>query len=123
MTERRQRPNLSTGYVAAAAGLERQIAEIWSSVLGVSPVGVNDRFQDLGGRSLHVVRIHSRLVGQLGLSVELSELFQHATVSILASHLSSKGGTGNVVLQRASDRASLMRQAQARATSRFKEKQ
>jgi acyl-coenzyme A synthetase/AMP-(fatty) acid ligase/aryl carrier-like protein len=37
--------------------LEQQIAELWTEVLGVSPVAPSDSFFDIGGDSLRVIRL------------------------------------------------------------------
>jgi len=41
--------------------LERQIAGIWSEVLGIAPIGANDNFFDLGGNSLLGLELFSRM--------------------------------------------------------------
>lgn len=46
---------------------------MWQEVLGVDGIRRNDIFFDLGGHSVWIVRVHTRL-----------SLFQHRTVSALA---------------------------------------
>ncbi|HEY0698469.1 MAG TPA: acyltransferase domain-containing protein, partial [Micromonospora sp.] len=46
------RATISTPYVAPRDDRERLIAAIWSDLLGVGQVGVNDNFVELGGHSL-----------------------------------------------------------------------
>jgi acyl transferase domain-containing protein/acyl carrier protein len=46
------RPVLGTSFAAPRNDLERKIADIWSDVLGISEIGINDNFFDLGGNSL-----------------------------------------------------------------------
>lgn len=83
----RPRPDLSGAFIAPAPGLERDIAAIWEEALGVRPVGAHDPLRDLGGRSIHLVRIHGLLAERLGVEIELASLFRFGTVSLLASHL------------------------------------
>ncbi|HEV2736114.1 MAG TPA: non-ribosomal peptide synthetase, partial [Longimicrobiaceae bacterium] len=66
---------------------ERAVAAIWEEVLGVSDVGVGDNVFDLGGHSLLLVQVHSRLQARFGGRVELIELFEHRTLGALAAHL------------------------------------
>ena len=40
------RPELPTGYVEPATATERELAEIWQTLLGIEPVGAHDDFFD-----------------------------------------------------------------------------
>jgi acyl carrier protein len=91
-------------YVSPANALEAGIADIWQEVLKVERVGRSDNFFDLGGHSLLIVQVQSRLRSRLGTKVTLVELFQYPTVAELASFLtegSSKQGTLDTVRERA----------------------
>ena len=46
-----QRPELSSAYIAPRSAIERDIAEVSQTALGIEGVGVNDNFFDLGGHS------------------------------------------------------------------------
>ncbi len=67
--------------------LERQIAGVWQEVLGVSEIGVDDNFFDLGGRSLLLVRVQARLKARLNREISMLELFRRPTIHALALHL------------------------------------
>ncbi|MCI4661745.1 MAG: HAD-IIIC family phosphatase [Neomegalonema sp.] len=82
------RPALETPWRAPAPGLEAQITAIWEDVLGLTGIGAEDRFVDLGGRSIQLVRIHARIVTELGLPAALTDLFEHTSPAALARHLS-----------------------------------
>jgi amino acid adenylation domain-containing protein len=66
---------------------ERALIQIWEEVLGVRPVGVHDDFFELGGHSLLAVRLMARVQQRFNQNLPLSVLFQHSTVSKLASFL------------------------------------
>jgi thioesterase domain-containing protein len=68
------RPSLATAYVAPRNELERTIAEMFETLLGISPVGVNDDFFELGGHSLAGIQLTFRLRGKF----ELEDLHQNA---------------------------------------------
>ncbi|HEY1918704.1 MAG TPA: SDR family NAD(P)-dependent oxidoreductase [Streptosporangiaceae bacterium] len=89
--ERHPRPDLSTPYQAPAEGTETILAEIWSGVLGIEPVGALDNFFELGGHSLVAISITARIRKTLGASVPITGLLESPTVRALAA-LIDRGG-------------------------------
>jgi len=69
---------------------EREIASLWRDVLKTDRVGLHDNFFDLGGHSLLVVQLQTRLRGLFGREVSLVELFQSPTVSAMSKLLSAQ---------------------------------
>lgn len=82
-------PELESSYAAPAGEVESTIAEAWQQTLGLPRVGVHDNFFDLGGHSLHLIRVHGRLKEALGRDIPMVDLFTFPTVSALAGHLAS----------------------------------
>ncbi|NNC07214.1 amino acid adenylation domain-containing protein, partial [Corallococcus exiguus] len=79
-------------FVEPADPLEEQLAAIWARELGARSVGVHDHFfEDLGGTSLTVVRVASRLHEALQRDVPVVWLFEHPTVHGLARRLEREG--------------------------------
>lgn len=73
---------------ARAEGLAARIAAIWMDVIGCAVVGVEDNFFDVGGTSMHVARVHARLVDELGApDLTMLELFEYPTPQALAARL------------------------------------
>jgi amino acid adenylation domain-containing protein len=72
-------------YVAPRNAVERQVASIWSDVLGVGRVGVQDGFLELGGNSLNAIRIISRVNDAFGIELPLQSAFEASTVAALAA--------------------------------------
>ncbi|MCB2216853.1 AMP-binding protein [Desulfofustis glycolicus] len=60
------RPELSTAYVLPGAELERRIARIWSELLDIDQVGMDDDFFELGGDSLTAMRLMHEVEQVLG---------------------------------------------------------
>ncbi len=85
-------------YVPLRTETERQLAGIWSHVLGVGRVGADDRFFDLGGDSMMVLRAMSQ-AREIGLPLTLRMLYQHGSIAELAdavdSALGQPGGRGD----------------------------
>ena len=67
--------------------LETAIAEIWKEVLGVERVSASDSFFDLGGHSLLLPKVQTRLREGLGVEISLLDLFRHPSVERLARYL------------------------------------
>jgi len=63
---------------------ERVLAAIWSQLLNVQHVGVNDDFFELGAQSLLAIRAVSRIRDTFGVDVALRNLFERPTVAGLA---------------------------------------
>ncbi|AUI58295.1 non-ribosomal peptide synthetase [Amycolatopsis sp. BJA-103] len=74
----------ATPYVAPRDERERLVTEIWSDVLGVERVGVDDDFFDLGGDSLLGIRVVARLRDALGADVPARLVFTAPTPARLA---------------------------------------
>jgi amino acid adenylation domain-containing protein len=72
-------------YVAPGAQFEHEIAAIWCDVLHLERVSIHDGFFDVGGHSLLLTRLQSRLVEKLKQDVMLVDLFQHTTISTQAA--------------------------------------
>ncbi len=81
------RPGLFNPYVAPATPVEEKLAGIWQELLGVSPVGVHDRFFDLGGHSLMASQLLARIAAGFGVELPLAALFEEPTVAGLAARL------------------------------------
>jgi len=75
-------------YVAPRSELERTITIIWQEVLGVEQVGIHDNFFDLGGHSLLMVRVHSKLKETIGQELSMVDLFKYPTIEHIAEYLS-----------------------------------
>jgi amino acid adenylation domain-containing protein/FkbM family methyltransferase len=63
---------------------EKALAAIWTELLKVENVGINDDFFDLGGHSLLAFQIIARLRSTLGVNVRLRSFFEHTTIAGLA---------------------------------------
>jgi acyl carrier protein len=61
--------------------LELEVARVWSEVLGVECVGLEDSFWELGGHSLLATKVLSRLCDALGLELPLQVLFEEPTLA------------------------------------------
>jgi amino acid adenylation domain-containing protein len=99
------RREAASEYVEPTGDLERQIATAWRDVLRVERVGKHDNFFDLGGNSLLILQVHSRVKRLLTeRDLPVVKMFEHPTVSSLASFMSAPQPQA-ATLQKANERA------------------
>ncbi len=79
--------NLRSAYLAPTDQTETILTQIWSQVLGVERVGIEDNFFDLGGHSLKGGQVIARIYQELGVELSLRELFKLPRIKELASYL------------------------------------
>jgi len=79
--DRHDRPDLGVEFVAPRSALEEEVADVWSSTLGVRPIGVHDNFFDLGGDSLLATRMIELLSDRFNVDVLLRTVFDAPTVA------------------------------------------
>ncbi|MCW3816384.1 phosphopantetheine-binding protein [Micromonospora sp. DR5-3] len=74
---------VASTYVAPRSTVESRLAELWSSKLGVSPIGVQDDFFELGGDSLLAADLLMDIYHDLGVEIDASVLFLTPTIADL----------------------------------------
>jgi amino acid adenylation domain-containing protein len=75
---------------------ERRLAAIWSRLLDIEEVGVEESFFELGGHSLMAVRLFAEIERKLRVRLPLSSLFESATISGLAELVERERGADPV---------------------------
>jgi amino acid adenylation domain-containing protein len=94
------RNQTTAAYLAPRSEAEQRIAAVWREALKLERVGIHDNFFDLGGHSLLLVQVHSRLRESYP-ELALIDLFRYPTVSALAAYLSpAQAAAGPAELQR-----------------------
>ncbi len=81
-------------YRAPSGPLEEKLAALWSKLLGVEPIGVEDNFFQLGGNSLLAAQMVTRLQRQ-NISIQLNDIFACQTIRRLAENISAAAGPGS----------------------------
>ncbi|MEU0203845.1 MULTISPECIES: amino acid adenylation domain-containing protein [unclassified Streptomyces] len=81
------------GHRAPRSEAERTIAAVWADVLKTPEPGVDERFFDIGGDSLLLVRVLTQLESRLPGRVTLADLFKHPTIAALARHVTEEHRT------------------------------
>lgn len=87
-----ERPDLDGSFVAPRNAIETGLAAIWENLLGVSPVGVEDSFFDLGGHSLIAVRLFAQVKREFKVEFPISVLFEAPTIAKCAALIAAETG-------------------------------
>ncbi len=82
------RPDLNEAFVSPRTPVEARLAQIWSQVLGVSQVGVNDNFFALGGHSLLATKIILKVCAAFDVELPLRSVFEQPSVAKMAERVS-----------------------------------
>lgn len=70
--------------------LQQTLCELFSALLEVPEVGIDDSFFELGGQSLQAMRLCSRIGAVVGVGVSMNTLFDSPTVAQLAVYIDAK---------------------------------
>ena len=91
-------PQQSTNeYIAPRTATEEVLTDLWSEVLGVERVGINDDFFTLGGHSLLATQLLSRVQKIFRVDLPLRKLFETPTVLGLADALALAYGDADAI--------------------------
>ncbi|MBE9224379.1 amino acid adenylation domain-containing protein [Phormidium sp. LEGE 05292] len=71
-------------FVAPRSPIEQRLALIWAQLLRLEQIGVNDNFFHLGGHSLIVTQMLSRLREVFHVELHFQQIFHNPTISSLA---------------------------------------
>ena len=81
----------SQDHVEPSSVIETRLAELWTELLGVHPVGRFDDFFDLGGSSPLAVRLIDRINEIFGPSLEMNALTSGSTLHEMSSCIERSG--------------------------------
>lgn len=68
---------------------QKSLLTIWSDVLGIENIGIQDDFFEMGGHSILAVKVMSAIEIQTGKRHPLAILFDHSTIEKLAKKINS----------------------------------
>jgi len=81
-----------TAYAPPQNQIEQTIAKVWQTVLTLEKVGIDRNFFEIGGNSLSIAQVYTKLKNALPDRVEdyisIVDLFKYPTIRSIAKHLS-----------------------------------
>jgi amino acid adenylation domain-containing protein len=75
----------SDRFIEVRNQLELKLLQIWSNILKIDKIGVQDNFFDLGGHSLLAPYLMTQIKQQIGKDIPVKDLFQNPTIEQLAA--------------------------------------
>lgn len=99
-----KRPELSVLYKAPSTKTEKNIANVWTEVLLLDKVGVDDNFFLLGGNSILAMKTVSALKREFGYEVPITKLYQFPTVSGVAGFISGANKQASLTFKKDKDK-------------------
>jgi amino acid adenylation domain-containing protein len=99
-----------SSYVKPRTEAEAMIASIWQEVLKLEKIGIHDNFFDLGGHSLSMAKVHSKLCEQMQRDISIVELFKYPTIHGLSQFLQHEQDA-KPIFEEKQQRASRQREA------------
>ena len=76
---------------APDTGTEAVLLEIWSRILGIPAIGVDEDFFDLGGDSLKVISLSVAIQKRFGTEIGISDIFRLRTVREISRRIDEAG--------------------------------
>ncbi|MES2733434.1 MAG: non-ribosomal peptide synthase/polyketide synthase [Bacteroidota bacterium] len=77
-------------YQAPVNDVERQLADIWQTLLSVDKVGMHDNFFELGGHSLLATRVVSAVRKALDVELTVKDFFLYPSIAELSIYLQAQ---------------------------------
>jgi len=73
-----------------------KISKIWSSILGIESIGINDDFFRIGGDSISAIQLISRIRNELDISISIFEIFNYRTIQIICDNIHTLTHSSNI---------------------------
>ena len=85
--EKKQRPVLKSEYEGPVSDTEKDLVELLEGFTGITPVGVNDNFFELGITSLSIIQINNTINKKYAKDRSIVKLYTYPTCRKLAAYL------------------------------------
>ena len=74
---------MQSNKILPRSDVEKTIASVWSEVLDISPIGIDDNFFEIGGDSLSAVKI----VAKLNINIKLIDFYSYPTIRSIVENV------------------------------------
>ncbi|OCG21775.1 colibactin hybrid non-ribosomal peptide synthetase/type I polyketide synthase ClbB [Gilliamella sp. App4-10] len=87
---KQQNKTQATNIIQSQSNLALALKLIWQQVLDLKQIDGSKSFFALGGTSLDIIRIKGEIQKQLGVDVDITDLFKYPTLDSLTAYLNTK---------------------------------
>lgn len=91
------RPDSAPPLRKPRTNLEKNITTIWSQLLQIQDIGIDDNFFDLGGTSLLTQKTVTLMKRRFDLKVPVTKIYQYPTIAELSKHIENQGDTSFLI--------------------------
>ena len=84
--------NAISNYLAPRNELEEKLVQIWSEVLKIDKIGINDNFFNIGGDSLNAIKIVAK-ASKYGITLSAQNFYKYPTIKLLVKHAINTNST------------------------------
>ncbi|MCG8424974.1 MAG: amino acid adenylation domain-containing protein [Proteobacteria bacterium] len=91
-------PHIDSDARVPRTTTEQRLIRLWSRLLGIDTVGIDDNLFELGGSSLVAVQLVNAIRDEFGVELSLRTLFENLTVRQLALSMSRDRASGQAVM-------------------------
>ncbi|MCB2354688.1 non-ribosomal peptide synthetase [Clostridium estertheticum] len=90
--------NIGNEYIAPQGEIEEKVTDIWKNLLQIKKIGINDNFFEIGGNSLLIVNMHTKLNSMYPDRMKVTDIFANPTISKLAKFIEGEenGNTSQI---------------------------
>ncbi|MEM8908732.1 MAG: condensation domain-containing protein, partial [Bacteroidota bacterium] len=81
---------IRTQQTADTKSVEPQLQKIWQDLLNLETIGLDEDFFDLGGHSLIASRVVTAIESEIGIQIEMIDVFRHPTIGELTALIEQK---------------------------------
>lgn len=82
----------NSDMIKPSNGVQQTVSDIWKEVLGRENIGLNENFFDLGGHSLLLAKVRSKIAKTMNIDLQVIDLFKYPTVNTLSEYLEERLG-------------------------------
>lgn len=90
IAEKKERPDLSSDYIEPASATEIKLANLFANYFGISKIGIEDDFFELGGDSLKAMVLLRRIAKEFNTDISLKDFLASRNIQGIASHIDEK---------------------------------
>ncbi|WP_051776054.1 non-ribosomal peptide synthetase [Paenibacillus tyrfis] len=82
--------SIQVDYIEPEGAIEKQLAHIWEEIFGIKNLSRTTSFFDLGGHSLNIMELISKVYAAFTVQISLADVFKHNSIQALSELIWNK---------------------------------